>query len=148
MGVVSLLGSILSGILLSKHICAPIVRATQITGQIAQGNYAIRFASCSRTREVRELSDAVNHMAQTLEHQQMLRRQLSTDVAHELSTPLTNVSTHLEMLLEGVWEPTMERLKRCYDEIGRYHIKQKIDLRSRNEQKKQAVKCRIRIDRL
>ena len=118
-GLISLLGAALAGIFLSKHICSPIVRATQITGQIAQGNYAIRFASRSRTQEVRELTDAVNHMAQTLERQQMLRRQLSTDVAHELRTPLTNVSTHLEMLLEGVWEPTRERLKRCYDEICR-----------------------------
>ena len=118
-GAASLLGAVLSGTLLSRHICGPIVRATQIAGQIAQGNYAIRFASSSRTREVRELTDAVNNMAQTLEHQQNLRRQLSTDAAHELRTPLTNVSTHLEMLLEGAWELTMERLKRCYDEIGR-----------------------------
>lgn len=40
-------------------------------------------------------------------------------MAHELRTPLTNVSTHLEMLLEGAWEPTRERLQRCYDELCR-----------------------------
>lgn len=118
-GLVSLLGAVLSGILLSRHICAPILKATQVTGQIAQGNYAIRLSSHSHTREVGDLTDAVNHMAQTLEQQQRLRKQLTLDVAHELRTPLTNVSTHLEMLLEGVWEPSQERLQRCYDEICR-----------------------------
>ncbi|MGM9605493.1 MAG: ATP-binding protein [Faecousia sp.] len=118
-GLVSLLGAVLSGILLSKHICAPILRTTQVTGQIAQGNYAIRLSVHSHTREVEDLTDAVNHMAQTLEYQQRLRKQLTMDVAHELRTPLTNVSTHLEMLLEGVWEPSRERLQRCYDELCR-----------------------------
>ena len=68
-GLVSLLGAVLSGILLSRHICAPILRTTQVTGQIAQGNYAIRLSSHSHTREVGDLTDAVNHTAQTLERQ-------------------------------------------------------------------------------
>lgn len=54
-----------------------------------------------------------------LEHQEKLRKQLTADVAHELRTPLTAVSTHLEMMIDGVWEPSPERLQICYDEIGR-----------------------------
>lgn len=118
-GLFSLLGAAAAGLLLARHISVPIARATQITGRIAQGDYAVRVTAPSRTREVRELTESVNHMAEVLQRQEMLRRQLSTDVAHELRTPLSNVSAHLEMMREGVWEPSPERLDRCYEEIGR-----------------------------
>ncbi len=55
----------------------------------------------------------------SLEQQENLRQQLTSDVAHELRTPLTAVSTQLEMMMDGVWEATPERLRICYDEIGR-----------------------------
>ena len=59
------------------------------------------------------------HSVSNLEHQETLRKQLTADVAHELRTPLTTISTHLEMMMEGVWQATPERLQTCYDEIGR-----------------------------
>jgi signal transduction histidine kinase len=46
-------------------------------------------------------------------------RQLSADVAHELRTPLTSLRGTLEALLDGVWEPTPERLASCNEEAGR-----------------------------
>uniref|UniRef100_UPI0034A13A35 sensor histidine kinase n=2 Tax=Lachnospirales TaxID=3085636 RepID=UPI0034A13A35 len=72
-----------------------------------------------RTQELTELSNAVNHMAECLETQEAIRRRLTSDVAHELRTPIANVSSHLEAIIEGVWEPTTERLQSCYDELGR-----------------------------
>ena len=72
-----------------------------------------------RTQELAELSNAVNHMAESLERQEAIRRRLTSDVAHELRTPVANVSSHLEAIIEGVWEPTSERLQNCYDELGR-----------------------------
>ena len=58
-------------------------------------------------------------METSLENQERLRRRLTTDMAHELRTPLANVSSHLEAILEGVWEPTEKRLQGCYDELMR-----------------------------
>lgn len=40
-------------------------------------------------------------------------------MAHELRTPIANVSSHLEAIIEGIWEPTRERMQNCYDELGR-----------------------------
>ena len=53
------------------------------------------------------------------EKQEDVRRQLTSDVAHELRTPVANVSSQLEAMIEEVWEPTKERLQSCYDELGR-----------------------------
>lgn len=118
-GALSLLGAVLAGMVLAKRIAAPIVKTTQITREISEGNYGIRFASHSRTKELCELTQAVNHMALALEAQEGMRKRLTADVAHELRTPLANVSSHLEAIMEGVWEPTPERLQGCYDELSR-----------------------------
>lgn len=118
-GITSIIGAAIAGVVLASRLSVPIARATEITGEIAEGNYAIRFESDVRTQELSELSESVNHMAETLELQETIRRRLTSDVAHELRTPIANVSSQLEAIIEGVWEPTAERLQSCYDELGR-----------------------------
>lgn len=118
-GCLSLLGSLIIGEYLAKRISRPIVKTANIAKQIAEGSYKIRFEGKIKTRELEELVTAVNHMAGSLERQENLRKQLTADVAHELRTPLTAVASHLEAMIEGVWEASPERLKSCYEEIGR-----------------------------
>lgn len=118
-GGVAAVGAVIAGILLAKRLSAPIAKTTEITREISEGNYEMRFESEVRIKELGELAEAVNHMAESLETQEMIRRRLTSDVAHELRTPIANVSAQLEAVLEGVWEPTEERLKSCYDELGR-----------------------------
>lgn len=47
------------------------------------------------------------------------RKRLTSNVAHELRTPLANVYSYLEAIIEGVWGDTPERLQSCYDELAR-----------------------------
>lgn len=118
-GLVSLAGAVLAGLLLARRIAGPIARTTAIAKAISGGNYGIRFDGPARSRELHDLTQAVNQMAASLEQQEALRRRLTTDVAHELRTPLANVSAQLEAMLEGVWEPSPARLQSCYEELGR-----------------------------
>lgn len=118
-GTAAIVGAILAGILLARNISKPIVRTTHIAGEIAEGNYEVRIDESVNSKELKELTEAVNHMAKSLQEQETLRKQLTTDVAHELRTPLSNVATHLEAMIEGIWEPTPERLSGCYEEIER-----------------------------
>jgi signal transduction histidine kinase len=60
-----------------------------------------------------------NHLANALSEQDNVRKRITTDAAHELRTPLTAVSSHLEAMIEGVWETTPERLRSCYEEVMR-----------------------------
>ena len=119
MGVVSLAGAILMGVLLANYIANPISRTVKITQQISEGFYSTRFQDNTKTKELSELAQAVNQMAQNLEQQETLRKRLTSDVAHELRTPLANISSWLEMMMEGIWEPTPQRLQSCYDELQR-----------------------------
>lgn len=118
-GISSMVGAVGAGVILARHLSVPITKMTEITGKISEGNYAIRFESEVQTRELAELSSAVNQMAESLERQEILRRRLTSDVAHELRTPIANVSSYLEAIIEGVWEPTADRLQNCYEELGR-----------------------------
>lgn len=118
-GILSLIGAVAAGIILAKRISNPIVKTIDITREISGGNYKVRFAAEVKISELNELTQAVNHMAEILEEQDKLRKRLTTDVAHELRTPIANVSSHLEAIIEGVWEPTEERLQNCYDELAR-----------------------------
>lgn len=118
-GLLSILGAVVAGIFLAKRISRPITETIQVTRKMSEGNYETRFESDTGTRELQELAQSVNHMAKTLSEQEKLRKRLTTDVAHELRTPLANVSAHLEALIEGVWEPTPQRLQNCYDELAR-----------------------------
>jgi signal transduction histidine kinase len=118
-GLFSLGLSLFAGGLLARRISNPIIKTAHVATQISNGDFGIRFEGGTRTRELAELVAAVNNMAESLERQENLRKQLTTDVAHELRTPLSAVSAHLQLIIEGVWEPTVQRLQSCSDEISR-----------------------------
>lgn len=118
-GIFSLIISVITGIFLARHLSKPILRTVEVTQDIADGKYKTRIREGAGTKEMDQLIGSINHLAESLEKQEALRRQLTADVAHELRTPLTTVQTHVEAILEGVWEPTRDRLESCYDEMTR-----------------------------
>jgi signal transduction histidine kinase len=65
---------------------------------------------------------ARNRLTQALSEQESLRKRLTSDVAHELRTPLSAVGSYLEAMTEGLWEPTPERLQSCHEEIKRLGV--------------------------
>ncbi len=118
-GIGSLFMAVVMGVFLAGSLSKPIAKIVEITKKISDGDYSIRFEEGVKTKELDNLSHAVNHMAVSLENQENIRKRLTSDVAHELRTPLANVSSYLEAIIEGVWEPTTERLQNCYDELQR-----------------------------
>ena len=121
-GISSLILAVIAGMLLARRLSIPLTKATEIAGKIAEGNYHIRYGSNethTTTLELAQLGQAIDHMAENLDKQEEIRRQLTSDVAHELRTPVANVSSYLEAMIEEVWEPTKEWLQSCYNELGR-----------------------------
>ena len=118
-GIISIVFAAIAGIILAGKISVPVKAATIAAKDIARGNYNNRINTDICTMELSELGNAVNHMAESLDNQEMLRRRLTSDVAHELRTPVANVSSNIEAIIEGVLEPTNERLSSCYNELER-----------------------------
>ncbi|MDF2484881.1 MAG: integral rane sensor signal transduction histidine kinase [Herbinix sp.] len=118
-GLLSLLVSLFVGHMLAKRISQPILKTIELTKQIAGGKYEVRLEEKSDTTELQLLISSINHLAESLETLEKLRKQLTEDVAHELRTPITILQSYLEAMTEGIWDASEERLRSCYDEVVR-----------------------------
>ena len=118
-GILSSLCSVVVGCYLAKRIARPVAKTAYIAKQIAQGNYNIHFESGTGICELDDMGSAINELSGALNDQEALRKQMTADVAHELRTPLTALGSHLEAMIEGLWEPTPKRLSSCHEEVKR-----------------------------
>jgi len=116
---VSALAALAFGVFMARRLTRPIRNVVHTTKRIADGDFDGRVAQRSGTTEIDELADSVNTLAQTLGEQDTLRKRLTADVAHELRTPLATLQSHLEAMLDGVWQPSAERLESCHEETVR-----------------------------
>jgi two-component system, OmpR family, sensor histidine kinase BaeS len=114
-----LLFGLIVSLILSKQLINPISKLTGIANEMRNGNLAVRSEIVTDTLEIGELSKSINYLSETLQQQELLRKRLTSDMAHEIRTPLSTLQTHMEALIDGVWEPTTERFESCYDEILR-----------------------------
>jgi signal transduction histidine kinase len=118
-GSIFIILSILLSVFLAAEISKPILKASEAARHIAGGELSVRVPDRYRTREIRELSRSVNDLAAALENGERWQKQLTSDIAHELRTPLTCLQGNMEAMIDGVWEPTTDRLSSSYEEIVR-----------------------------
>jgi two-component system sensor histidine kinase BaeS len=104
--------------LLMRRILHPLTQMTEITRKIASGDYSASLPVKSRD-EVGQLALAFNHMAESLQKIEQLRKTMTIDVAHELRTPLTNIKRYLEALTDGVVSPSEETFELLQEETSR-----------------------------
>ena len=117
------LGLILGGVLalgataaVARRILGPVEELTGAARRMAGGDLAHRVA-VTADDEVGELARAFNGMADSLERNERLRRQMVSDVAHDLRTPLTNIRGQLEAIQDGLLQPTPEIIASLHDEV-------------------------------
>lgn len=115
----SLIAALILAAFMAKRISRPISKAVDAASEITKGNYTQRIEEKSGTQEITRLTETVNGLADSLEKQQNLRKRMSADVAHELRTPLANLQSSMEAMIDGVWQPDTERLQSCHEEILR-----------------------------
>lgn len=118
-GVFAVALSAILGITISHSISKPVLNVVNATNLIADGDYSNKVNVKSKIEEINNMINSVNKLANNLEEQENLRKILTRDISHELRTPLTTISVQVEALIDGIWEPTEERLKSIYDEIER-----------------------------
>ena len=118
---------------LMVRLLGPLRRLTDATRAVAAGDLRARVAA-PPDPELRELADAFNGMADSLQRAEELRRRLVEDVAHELRTPLTSLRGYTEALADGVAEPTPEMLRILHEEMLRLaRLVEQLDLLARGD---------------
>ncbi|ATW28047.1 HAMP domain-containing sensor histidine kinase [Candidatus Formimonas warabiya] len=118
-GLLAMLFALLLGLVMAKRLSTPISRVIDAAQMISRGYFGGRISEKSSTQEICQLTESVNHMAQNLENQEILRKRLTADVAHELRTPLATLRSHLEAMIDGIWQADCDRLQSCHEEIMR-----------------------------
>jgi two-component system, OmpR family, sensor histidine kinase BaeS len=117
-GVAALL-ALVTGLVLSRRLTRPVERIITVTQAMERGERNARVGPVAAPAELRDLATAFDRMADTLDRQEQLRRDLVADVAHELRTPVAVLQAGHEALLDGLAEPTPEQLASLRDEVLR-----------------------------
>jgi signal transduction histidine kinase len=118
---------------LSRSITKPVIKAGEAARRIAQVHtpraghsgganpegLVIRIDDRCKTRELQELSRSINELAAELEEGERRQKQLTSDIAHELRTPLACLQGNIEAMIDGVYKPDREHLESCHEEIIR-----------------------------
>jgi signal transduction histidine kinase len=117
-GLAALL-ALVAGLAVARRITRPVTRLIGTTRAMASGNRAARVGPIRAPGELRELATAFDQMADTLDREEQFRRDMVSDVAHELRTPIAVLQAGHEALLDGVTEPTPAELGSLRDEVLR-----------------------------
>ena len=105
--------------LVSRRITRPLTRLTAAVRSMESGTRGTRSRQPSAPGELGELSAAFDKMAGALDREDVLRRQLLADVAHELRTPITILQAYCEQMADGTEPATPARLASLRDEVLR-----------------------------
>lgn len=111
------LTALLLALVFASTLLKPLHTLKAVAHQMEQGNLNKRVAIKARG-EIGALAHAFNAMADSLSRAEQLRRNLVSDVAHELRNPLMNIRGTLELLQDDVLEPTPETLASLYEETS------------------------------
>lgn len=102
----------------TKRIIQPLTEMEEITQKFANGNLSERMSS-SEISELNQLAISFNQMASGLQDVEQKRRELISDLTHELRTPITVVRGYLEEMAEGRILPSPEIYQQLTKETKR-----------------------------
>lgn len=96
--------AILTALLLARLFLAPVRRLAEATQQLIAGHYDTR-TQVQQQDELGQLAKDFNHLAATLQRNEIMRRDFVADISHELRTPLAILKGELEAIQDGIRKP-------------------------------------------
>lgn len=106
-----------SSLLFVRRLTHPIVLMKQSVDKLSAGNYAERISEPLPKDELGQLALSFNNMARQIEEdvhalrsQEQYRREMTANIAHDLSTPLASIRGFTEALSDGVIQDEQARL--------------------------------------
>jgi two-component system sensor histidine kinase BaeS len=99
----------------ARRILRPVSALTAAAHQMQSGRLDVRVDVDGRD-ELAELARAFNAMAARLAENERLRRQMVSDIAHELRSPVTNLRCALESMQDGLVAADRASIDALHDE--------------------------------
>jgi signal transduction histidine kinase len=107
--------AVVMGLALAWALASPLRHLQQSAAAITQGNLGTQMPLIG-TQEFRDVASAFNRMSAALAESEVLRRRMTSDIAHELRSPVSVMRGQLEAMLDGVFPLTTEQLAIVYDQ--------------------------------
>jgi signal transduction histidine kinase len=114
----ALAAGVLAALLLAATLARPLRQLTDAARRIEHGDLDARVDPAGAP-ETATLSRAFNRLADTLEHEEQIRRAAAADVAHELRTPLAGIVSRIEAAQDGVLTDEQGNLEAIHAEALR-----------------------------
>ncbi len=116
--IIILILSLIASFFIARIISKPIEKINASAKSLARGNYDTRFDGRGY-REIEQLNDTLNHTACELGKVEGLRRELMSNVSHDMRTPLTMITGYAEVMRDIPGENSPENLQVIIDEAKR-----------------------------
>ena len=115
---IAVVPAVIIGYFVSRSLTKPIQRITRTASQIRNGDLTAR-TGVRGTDEIGQLGETFDDMATSLEKDLKLEHRLTSDVAHELRTPLMAILATVEAMQDGVLPADDEHLETLASETRR-----------------------------
>lgn len=117
-GAVSVVAALLLAFLLAQTLSRPLRRIRDAAHRIEEGDLKARVEP-QGDPEMRAVGHALNRLAETLEHEEEIRKSSVADLAHELRTPVSALLSRIEAAQDGVLADTAANLEAMHTETLR-----------------------------
>jgi two-component system sensor histidine kinase BaeS len=91
-------GALLLSVFFTLFLSRPLKRMKEAVVTMANRDFSVRLPVTSHD-EIGSLSESFNFMAEALEREEALRKHLTSNIAHELRTPLSIMKANVEAML-------------------------------------------------
>jgi len=118
--LLSILITILISLFISKQFSTPLRQVSKVSVYLSNGNYQERSHDKSNILELEDLRTSINTLGDKLQHQDVLRKRLISDISHEIRTPLNILQNNFEAMIDGIFPVDNERLSYLNEEVIRF----------------------------
>jgi len=121
---ITVLGMLILSVALSfivaNGLSRPILKAARRAEEISGGGYDNSAGKLSTSvTEIETLTNSLESLARSLEGQEILRKRLMSDVAHELRTPVSIIKAQIEAIADGILPADQTNFSACVKEADR-----------------------------
>ncbi len=107
--------ALIMGLAFAWLLARPLRSLRQSATAIAQGRLGIQTPVVG-TAEFRQVASAFNHMSSALAESEATRQRMTSDIAHELRSPVSVMRAQVEAMMDGVFPLNAEQLAIVYDQ--------------------------------
>jgi two-component system sensor histidine kinase BaeS len=109
-------GALLLALFFTLFLSRPLKDMKEAVEAMANGDLTVRVPIASKD-EIGRLAGSFNFMAEALQREDSLRKHLTSNIAHELRTPLAVMKANIEAMIDGVVEDHTQGLENIRLEV-------------------------------